>query len=465
MAFILLFILLVNQFLLGFWILSKTRHTLRDKQVLALSILAGMLLQSLIVILIDLLPLKINLLSIMVFFWGATALAYGLGYKKNIASLRAFFKNLKYRPRIYEVLALVFVIYLLIPSAWNTYYLPVQADDAIVGIDLMPKYAAEEGKINSSAYASFDYGTNQIFYAPFSGLMQIITRLIGFPFGQVWLPVIFCCLLYYVYDVIKVYAHAAIACLLIPILIVIPEYYAYSFIFQTDFINSVYFVVGAILFVHYLQGKQPSYAWLAGLFWAGAAWSRAETLLQYGGIVMAFLLIEWVRHKRLPWKESLILLIPGALLFILWNVVYCQWILSVHPYAAQVLIEFTNPIKLFSIMGQMNDYILNANYWGYGVTTFLVLLVACLVYALFTKNVLQALAKGFEYLLIILLLYLSFAVLIYHFEAANVSATFRRGFFKFLPLFFVYISSTTCFWRLSEWLRGSPDRIACHHLL
>jgi hypothetical protein len=447
-------LLLIAQAASGFSLLHLLGYPRRGWENLGASVLAGMILSSLVVIFLDLLPLAITAQS----FWTGQALLtlvlVGGRWKALQQEVPAWAGPGMLNLRPLELGLVALLVYLIYPSAWNAWYQPVTPNDALQGIDLVAKYMVKEGSINSSVFTHpmFEgHYQNQKYYAPFSGIMQAVYRFLGYPFGQVWLTVALVSFCLVFYRRLAEEAHPVVAGLGTLMLVTAPEFYAYTFLFQTDFINAVYFAMGAFWLLPWVRNGQ-THAWLLASFFLGASvWCRAETVLFCGALTVGAWLFRGLRYRNWAWKPALGILAGPVFFLLLWNGLYFYFVLASRP-DNQILLELTRPDRLFSIMGKMNKFVFNSQMWGYLVLFFVAMtLLSLLIFRRLTP---------LETILAILLFYLTFALTIYHFNAANVPYTFRRGFFKFLPLLLLAAAQTDLSRRFSQWLYRLEGRSA-----
>src|SRR5260221_14117267 len=88
------------------------------------------------------------------------------------------------------------------------------------------------------------WSTNNQFKSPFLISLQIIYKLVGFPFGQVWLSIVFVCFIVFLYHVLKEKLHTLIAGFLLLLFLMTPEMYAYSFMLLYVYSKLVFYFLG-----------------------------------------------------------------------------------------------------------------------------------------------------------------------------------------------------------------------------
>ena len=441
MMYILTILLVTLQMTIGLGILCHFKESMgKWSQVLTLSFLLGSGYSSLMVFLLELMHIPINTLHIfLVLLAGSTVIIWSLRPIRNIIG---YLSNLKGpNIKLYEFGFLLILYSLLIISFWRTIYLPPYSYDTVVGPDLVALYAVSEGTVNSSIFSEPPYSKiiehNQLYYAPFTMLLQLTYRLVGLPFGQVWLGILSLCFFTFFYSKCKDYCHPLLAGFFSLLLVITPEYYAYTFILQTDFSNAVFFVTGVIFFYQYWTGSRLQPLWLSALFFCLAVWSRSETIFFLPVGALLVFIKEHKRSTRRALLLSTILMVPSIFLFSLWNYIYVNLYLRTDKSMSEELAIHVSsfPADLLEAFDRMNSVVIfNTNYWGYIVYIFLILLLPNLFFSIMNKK-----WSSNSILLWIAALYLIFGLLIVTFPAVTPHNTFRRGFFKVIPLLIFFL--------------------------
>jgi hypothetical protein len=438
-------LLLLLQILVGFGILEALRYRGRLLGTISLAAIIGNSLSTFGMFLLELANVTITLGSIFGITVAFATLAY-VFVKQRIARIKELFSGITW-PKPYEFLVLALAFFIIVPSIWRAYYLPVDPHDSIVGPDLIAKYAVEQGHYVSSPFtdswiATFHRG--QMFYAPFTAMMQIQYRLLGYPFGQVWLGILWISFLLFFYDRMRDSIHPMLAGLLLVFFLALPEVYAYTFLLQTDFSNMVFFCSGVFLFWDYVRQKSWPSLLLSALLFGLAVWSRSEGVffVGFGGLLV--LALGWRELKLKSLFHAVAFVAVPTVFFVLWNIVFFKLYLPYPPDNTQELItQFDYSPRLFKIYESMLETVIFKDmYWGFFIYGFLVYLVANLI--------IYRDAKGLSILAWVLLLFIVFGLIIFHFPLANVPFTFRRGYFKFFPIFLFYAANSSLMLMLSK---------------
>ncbi len=410
------------------------------------SLLAGILANTLIVYIIGVFGLPVAWSSILIGL-GITSLASILVHKRILDNITTGWKSFHFFPKMYELIFFGVFAYLFFISAWRTWYLPVTPFDAINGIDLFAKFTIKENTFVSSIFdLSIIPGlSTQTFYAPFTSFMQITYRLCGFPWGQVWLSIVFFCFIITAYSKLSERCHPIIVGLSLLLLLIAPEFYAYTFLLQTDFTNAVFFGLAVIWFHDYWISDSKSSFYFSLLWFFAACWTRSETIffMPFGS-----LLVLWKYYKNGEIKNGIIqgiifTGIPG-ITTLLWNGIFYNLIFPRHPDSASELFlpDYSFSLVL-DIINEMNDVVIfEFDYWGYAMPLFFIILII---------NYLKY--KDKQSLVIVAwlcILYFVFMLMKMHMVHVDISKTFRRGYFKFLMLYSIYFACTDLATRFSK---------------
>ena len=202
-----IFTLILN-YIIGFFLLKLINFNKNKLEILGLSFPIGLGSCTLIIFLMDVFGIKITFFSITIAFVSIAIILIVLLYKKTGFKKFTFkFSSIKkIDPAEWIFIIVIFAFFFI--SLWRCYYLPITTYDSIHGIDLVAKYAVEEGQIDSKIFSDLnDYLSTQPHYAPFTALSQIIFRLSGHSFGKIWLSFIFLSLIIIIYVNLRQIVH------------------------------------------------------------------------------------------------------------------------------------------------------------------------------------------------------------------------------------------------------------------
>jgi hypothetical protein len=332
-------------------------------------------------------------------------------------------------------------------SVWQCIRLPIIPRDAIVGMDLVAKYAVEEGTINSSVFTGEElkgHLSNQPYYAPFTMLMQIVYRLAGVPFGKLWLSVLFLSFVIFLYSRLRENLHPVPAGFLVLAFTIIPNMYSYTYLLLTDYANALFFGLGALFLYDYVGGSGTARLFMSALFMGSACWSRSETILfVVPGAVMLLLL------ARGPWRKKLghagLFLLPSTILFLVWHWLYFTFIFESAPSGDALALGAGGQGISATIRGMLR---LLGEGSLYGSMFYLFAASLVLNLAVFRDR------GGVSLLAWIAILFAGFLLVAHFIPAASVGHTVKRGYFKLFPIMIFYLGGSRLFHYLSEQLRA-----------
>ena len=465
MAILLFLILTCLQIYIGFWAISyfnrKTDSFTNRLEHIFLSLIIGMGISSVFVLVLDIFFIPLNLVTTVLTNGLVVITLVFLNLKYDFFNFRKF----RFDISKYDIIPLILVFSISVISIWRTWYYPPYSYDSMMGIDLIAKYAERDGSISQSQLFTdivprARISSNQMFYAPFTMLMQTMNRIIGIPFGQVWLGFLAFSFWSFFYLVSRRIVHPVLAQIGIFLLILAPEYFAYSFILQTDFSNAVYFFIGVYFFHNYCISDQRGHLYLSILGMFLACWSRTETIffVPFGSL---FLLgREYFRPNKkikvLSFKDPILFTLIPTLSVAIWSLFYVKFYLpSTANLFGQMEFSFDNFFeRIGEIISSMNSVVVfNDIYWGYIVSAFIVVLLISIIVGWIKKSF-----NGIVIVYFIVALYITFVTLTLIFPAVTVQNTFRRGFFKFLPLFSFFIICSPAFLWLNDLLKINPKK-------
>jgi len=360
--------------MIGFGVNQRLGVRAKPTQLLGLAIMSGLGVSSLVVFILEIIRIPLGYTSISLSLLLVASLFW-----RDYLKMRSGIIGRPQLPKLYEFLFLGAISFLVFISVWRCFYFPVTPFDSKVGIDLVAKYALLEGTIASTVFTehlpNVWYWSNQPFYAPFAMIMQVIFRSTGLPFGKVWLSLLFVGFLIFFYGKLKSRAHPIIAGALLLVLLCTPEFYAYTFLIQTDFSNALFFSVSVMFFYdYYIAGElDKSKLMLSVLFMCFAVWTRSETIIIVPLGALLILHKEFRVHPGKSLSLSLAYFLFPLGLFILWNFVYLKLYLPISPNTlSQINLSFDSYlIQLWTILKGMVNTSLLPVYWNHTVLIFL----------------------------------------------------------------------------------------------
>lgn len=456
-AFVSFFFIVALETLAGLAVLGRFGVRTSRPMLLASSAILGMFLHTFLLFLTQLFSVPISTTSVIGTILAGVVLAH-----VPPRSLIPLYKHVFARPRwtlsMYDIVALCIGAYLLYISVWATYYWPVTPFDSMAGIDLVAKTAVKEGTLNCSIYRDpilAGHLSNQPFYAPFAMLEQVITRSVGFPFGQVWLAVLSISFYVFMFAFLRERIHPFIANILWIFFIMIPEFYGYSLLMQTDFANAVFYSMGGIFMILAVEQQDRALLWTSTAFLAGAAWSRSESFLLVG--IMMLIMLPWI-IRTFPHKKAFTwVAVSGVIVlavFAVWHMLWFRVFLPVRPDSGSELIAFDMSRFLEVTSMLFRKVVFDVGYWGMTFYAFFALIIVDLAFIL-VVSLLGKRVKGPSIFPIVWTSATFYMLLVVGtvFSSAVVDQTLRRGLFKVLPFLYMFMASTAILQYASKKLR------------
>jgi Dolichyl-phosphate-mannose-protein mannosyltransferase len=450
------FVLLLVLFLVsGFGLLHLFGLRLKAAYTVSLSLLLGVALASFLPFVLQLFYIDLTGVSIFTCLTlAAVALVIPVGLslrKEGWASYRRSLFPAPVRVYSYEVPFLMIIGFFILVSVWRCYYLPPTSRDALSGPEAIAEIAVREHTMINSFFNVDLWSTNNQFKSPFLISLQLIYKLAGFPFGQIWLSIIFTSFTVFVYNALKEKVHPILAGLLLLIFFMTPEMYAYTFMILYDYSNMVYMFLGLYFLFGYFQNGVNRYFYFAGVLIGIATYIRSETLALLLLFLPPILLAQ--RREKLSLKKAaladLLFFIPSLVGYYLPTQLYIKHYLPVH-YDVGGLINnhLTNLSPLFQRYSDIVTRLLVSEFaihlWGYiFYLTFILFVAEAVLFRRFTRD-----ARNWLYAFAAL--YLGLGVLGWLLPMMNLNETTKRAMFKMLPVAIFYLANNQLLLRLSQ---------------
>jgi hypothetical protein len=459
MPFIAFFLLTLCHFLSGYGILTLFRIRLKTAFTVTLSLLLGIAVASFLPFLLQLFyivltgPTIFGSLAIAAFLLNIPTLLRIR--REGFAAVRRSFIISRFRLRLYEIPYLLILGFLVFVSVWRCYYLPPTSRDALSGPEAIAEYAVREQTMINSFFTVDLWSTNNPFKSPYLISLQMIYKMAGFPFGQVWLSVVFISFTVFLYHVLRQRVHPVIAGLLLLLVTMAPELYAYTFMILYDYSNMVFLFLSLYFLFDYFKTRPAiRQLYFSGLLMGIAAYIRSETL----ALALLFLPLILYRQFREKYpvmkmiRINALFIVPSVLAWWLTAQLYLNYYLPVHYNVAGLVNTHLSDLHpLFQRYGDIITRLMTGVFaihlWGYIQYLFGLLLLAELLFLRrFGKE-----ARNWLYAIGVL--YLGIGILGWLLPMMNLLETTKRALFKLLPLFVLYIAS-------NGWVTRLSDRIA-----
>ncbi len=336
-------------------------------------------------------------------------------------------------------------------SVWRCYYLPPTSRDALSGPEAIAEYAVREHTMINSFFRIDLWSTNNQFKSPFLISLQIICKMAGFQFGQVWLSVLFVSFTVFLYHALKERVHPLFAGLLLLLFLMTPEMYAYTFMILYDYSNMVFFFLSLFFLFDFFRTRIPGHFYFAGLLMGIATYIRAETLV-LAFLFLPVLLVVQIRDRDAVKKivlKNFLFFLPSLLGYFLPNQLYINYYLPAHYDIGGLMnTHFSNLHPLFQRYGDIVTRLLAGEFgihlWGYIFYLAAVLfLCECVFVRRFGRD-----ARNWLYAIAVV--YIGLGALGYVLPMMNLTETTKRALFKLLPLVLLYLADNGLVIRLSQ---------------
>jgi len=455
MPLIAFFLLLLCYLVTGYGILDLFGLRLKAAYTITLSLLFGLAIASFIPFLLQLFYIELTPLSV----FGCLALVALVGSlpilgrirKEGFAAFRRSLPHASIDLRAYEIPFFVIIGFFIFVSVWRGYYLPPTSRDALSGPEAIADIAVSEHTLINSFFGVDLWSTNNQFKSPFLISLQLIYKMAGFPFGQIWLSIIFICITVFIYNALRERLHPLLAGLLLLLFIMTPEMYAYTFMILYDYSNMVFFFLSLYFLFAWVRDRGPAQFTFAGLLMGIATYIRSETLAL--ALLFLPLMLFAQRRQKMPVKRMLIsnglFFLPSLIGYYLPSQLYIKYYLPVHYDIGGLVNDHLSSVQpLFQRYSDMFTRLLTGEFaihlWGY---IFYLAAILFLAEAIFLRRFNKE-ARNWLYAIVVL--YVGLGALGWLLPMMNLNETTKRAMFKMLPLVLFYLANNELLIRFSS---------------
>jgi hypothetical protein len=452
MNMVALLLLTLLQFISGIGVLTLFNISLRSGLKFPVALLLGVAVSSFVPFLLQLLYIPLTSFSVFSAL-GVTAILLNLNMSRSMAQCEELVSNIRFTWKLYELPFILLITAIVLISVWRCYYLPPTPRDLTSGSELLAEYAVREHTLINSVFTIDLTSTNNPYKPAFITSLQIIYKYAGFPFGQLWLSVIFVSFTLLLYQLLCESLHRLLAGILLLCFMAIPELYAYSFMALFDYSNVVFFFLSVYFLTVYFREPAPRYLYFSALLMGIATYIRPETL------ILAFFFFPLL-VSRLWGSQTIRTLAMNCAVFVSPSVLL--YALSVALYNSYYL------PATYEVSGQINPHLLQlqpfvdrfidmhtsllfgsrgVSLYGYFMVLFLLLLLA---EAVSCKLRFSATARVWLYALLVV--YLGLPFLGYLLPLLNLQDSTKRGLLKMFPLMLLYMAHNRLLAKLSVYL-------------
>ena len=442
-----LVITLLLQLVSGLGVIALLRPRITRSVAIPSAVLIGMFMHTLVLFACALASIEITR-SLGMISAVVAAVLPNLAWPRVSKSYGEWSAMPKWTLSLADIVSLGFASYLAYAAFWAAWYWPVTPFDAVVGIDLVAKTAVEDGTLVNRVFTDpflSQHLSNQPFYAPFAMFLQVIYRLMGYASGQMWVPIVAVCFMWFTWVELRRTLHHVLANVLWLLLLLTPEMLGYTYLVQTDYLNAAMFVPGVLLLWRAIREDDRGSMWLSTVFFAAACWSRTDAIILVElGLIASLPLVarasSWKRATQTFVVQSVIM----GVVFALWHVLYFNAYLPVRPSTSDQLLGFDLARALTVSTSLFTNVIADVDYWGWVFLVFPVVLIADIVRQRKIETPMLLVWIG--------ALLVGFIVIGTIFSAAIVEQTLRRGIFKLVPLVVLAMAGTQLLQTASRYL-------------
>jgi hypothetical protein len=446
----------------GYGILRLFNIHLKPLMAGSLSVMLGIFVASVIPFLLQL--LYIPLTSATIFSaWALVAVALNIKTLLHFKEME-WADTLKFNIKIYEWPFILFIAYILFVSAWRCYYMPPTPRDLLSGPEAIAQYAVKEHTFLNSVFTVNLETTNNQFKSPYLESLQLIYKLLGFPFGSVWLSMLVVSFFIFFYRGLTKIIHPILAGLLVLLFVSIPEAYGYTFMVLYDYSCMIFFFLGFYFLVAFFRQKERKLIYCSAFLFAVSVYIRSETLLF---VVMLLPAIGLYGFRNKVKLSKLVL--PAGILFVLSFLGY--WIpiqlynnhylpqhykldnlINTHLFNLQPLWERLDEVNSKLIFGEWGQML-----YGYIFYAFFILFIAELI----VKRKFNLAARNWLYGALVI--YSGLILLGFVFPLVDVNNGTKRGLFRIFPLLIFYLANNGLLQFVSEkislWEQGKKPEV------
>jgi Dolichyl-phosphate-mannose-protein mannosyltransferase len=328
---------------------------------------------------------------------------------------------------------ILFITYILI---CKSLFWPIALYDSITGYDFIAKAMAQEGTLNSSIFQKENplYSIRSL-YPPLVPINFGFAYLIGHASSQIVVLIFFISTLFSFYLFLRRKSTHLCAAFFTLLLIITPEFAAFSTISTTNIPCAFYTSFGILCLYIWTTEQNKNYFTIGTLFIVLAVWTRTEAIVfaAGGGLMLLF--------NRTGSDKIKLLLLLGVACFgslALWQF-YIKEILNIS--GTQLILHQLSwdPDKLLRMLHQIKLVTFSTQYFGLTILLFWAMIFINL------KNLLTK--QGHAILLASIFTCWTLYIVIFYFLNTDyrdysmggwIFSGYKRGLFSFLPLFLYY---------------------------
>ena len=453
-----IFLVVLVIWFLGYSIVSFLGKDFNLAIKIGFSMLIGLGLQSVFMLVFDLVHIPISLLSLL-----STSFLISVGLSfKNLGTYKHDLKEVRSLELGFGQINLIWlfffgiIVYLIYGISVKGIFWPVTEYDAVTGYDFMGKLIAKEKVLRISV---FDYSTEamvvpRFIYPPLVAGSFALQHMCGEMSPKI-MPVLFLIsLLFSFYGCVRYFTTGTAAIIATAFLAITPEMFAHASLALTNLPNAAYASMAILSFFIWTQRKEQSWLYLAAIVMALTLFSRSDS------IVFSMAVMDWLTYYSIKNKDYKTIFIYGAIansLFIAWTL-YLRMFLGSNSSDLFEKSLFWDPDKLDKILTYVGQFIVwDTQLYGIGFWMLYFFLLLNLAMHLFKIKKWNNDLSVFVFVSLASWVLYTFLYYQMNYIVTTMdnfmTASYKRGMFCFVPLAWFYVISN----KSSVWLFQKLD--------
>lgn len=350
----------------------------------------------------------------------------------------------KFSPAYLLLITLVTIV--LGGTIAKAYYFPSYAVDSLVGgFDAIAKGIFLEGTYNNYVFdPNHKLISIRSTYPPLLTISFSLAYIFGLNQSKIIMCLFFFSTVFTFYNLLRQYATRVSSALFTLLLILSPEYLAFSSLSSSNPIGAYFLGMGLISLYIWADKKELAYFILGTTFMSFAIWTRTESIIFWFAGLLFFIPIYFKDKdfkKIIPFLITYIL--PSLLLFIVWqlNIKLNLDVSSGQSISVLPNLDFE---RIQLLLERVMAVTLQPNYYGYAIQIFISLILINSYFIFKSKDRLLFLGVVLSCWIGLILVYNQIEA-DYSWEKANsgdfINSGYKRSFFYFLPLIYFYAGS------------------------
>jgi len=431
-------------YLLGFSIvLLVSRESiykdLSVHEVIGISFLIGIGMETVFMFLFDIIHLHINAYSLS--FVSLLSISSIFYYQRdslilNFQRIKQFSFRWKIRgANIAWIFIFILIIIALTVSIMKSLFWPTVAYDSVAGYDLMAKVIALEGKLKVSLFALSSAGPRAI-YPPLVEGSFAYAYLFGISSSKIITSLTYISLLLVFYGLLRKYTTGLSSILLTLLLMASPEMYSHSSFSLSNLPGATYAALGLLYLFRWCESQDRNMLLFGSILLGMNVWTRNDGIVFN---ISGLILVGYYALKNSNWNDLILYCSFAFVPFIIWGL-YLKYKIGIMP--DRFVDHLFWDAKRFSILIKwIQLLVLSRNYYGLTFYFFFITLL------LNFRNIYR---DKFQLLLLILIAFIMYSAIFYQLDETKqdvlskmMSASFKRGLFCFIPLVLFYVGVST----------------------